>query len=106
MKVGVCHIGLLIHDSHSLKAKRMVLRKLTDNLRNRFNVSVAEVGSNDLWQRAELGVAVVGTDASHVNSQLDNVLNFIESMHVAEVVSQEIELINVAVPLSEEGGIG
>lgn len=94
MVVGVCHIDLLIHDKQSLKGKRQVLKKLVDNVRNRFNVSVAEVGSHELWQRAELGVSVVGSDRAVINSLLDKVLNFIEGLHLVEIIDHQIELVN------------
>ncbi len=94
MVVGICHIGLLIHDSRSLKAKRQVLKKVVDNVRNRFNVSVAEVGSHDLWQRAEIGITMVGSDAATVNSRLDRIFNFIERLHMVEVIEHEMELMN------------
>lgn len=94
MVVGVCHISLLIHDSHSLKQKRQVVKSIVEKARGRFNASVAEVGSNDVWQRAEIGVSVTGNDRAFVNSVLDKALNFIENLHLAEVTGHEIELIN------------
>jgi len=94
MVVGVCHIGILIHDNRSLKGKRRVLKKVMENVKNRFNVSVAEVGSQDLWQRAEIGVSAVGSDGSVINSLMDRILNFIEGLHVVEIVEHDIELIN------------
>lgn len=94
MVVGVCGISLLIHDSQSLKDKRQVIKSLQEKVRNRFNVSVAEVGSNDVWQRAELGVAAVGNDRAFINSVIDKVVNFIEDLHVAEITDHRIEIIN------------
>lgn len=94
MVVGVCTVTLVLHDSHSLKDKRQVLKSVIEKVRNRFNVSVAETGSNDLWQRAEIGIAAVGNDKAFVNSVLDKVMNFIEGMHLAEVTDSGIELLN------------
>lgn len=94
MVVGVCTVTLVLHDSHSLKDKRQVLKSVIEKVRNRFNVSVAETGSNDLWQRAEIGIAAVGNDKAFVNSVLDRALNFIEGMHLAEVTDSGIELLN------------
>lgn len=94
MVVGVCTLTLVLHDSHSLKDKRQVLKSVIEKVRNRFNVSVAETGSNDLWQRAEIGIAAVGNDKAFVNSVLDKVMNFIEGMHLAEVTESGIELLN------------
>lgn len=94
MVVGICRISLIIHDNQSLKGKRQVLKSIVEKVKNRFNVSVAEVGDNDLWQRAELGVSAVGNDRAFINSVLDKVMNFIENLHLAEVVDHNIELIN------------
>lgn len=94
MVVGVCTVTLVIHDSHSLKDKRQVLKSVIEKVRGRFNVSVAETGALDLWQRAEIGIAAVGNDKAFVNSVLDHVLNFIEGMHLAEVTDSNIELLN------------
>lgn len=95
MVVGVCHITLLIHDKCSLKEKRKVLKGLLEKVRNRFNVSAAEVGSHDLWQRAEVGIAAVGGEEAFVNSTVDKVLNYIEGLHVAEVASHDIEFMHL-----------
>lgn len=94
MVVGVCGISLLIHDAHSLKGKRQVIKSLQEKVRNRFNVSMAEVGDNDLWQRAELAVAAIGNDRAFINSVIDKVVNFIENLHVAEIIDHRIEIIN------------
>jgi hypothetical protein len=72
-----------------------VRRKLVERLRAKFNASVAEVGGNDLLRRLELGISVVGNDHAFVNSCLDNVLNHIEAMQLAEVVETDIEILNV-----------
>lgn len=94
MVVGVCHIGLLIHDNRSLKGKRQILKKVLERVKNRFNVSISEVGSHDLWQRAEIGLTVVGNDGAFVNSQLLKVLDFIENLHIVEIANHDIELTN------------
>ncbi len=95
MVVGICHITLLIHDNRSLKGKRKVVKGLAEKVRNRFNVSVSEVGSNDLWQKAEIAIACVGSDKAFVNSQIDKALDFIVELHTAEVIDHRIELINL-----------
>ncbi|MBI5642426.1 MAG: DUF503 domain-containing protein [Deltaproteobacteria bacterium] len=94
MVAGICSISLIIHESHSLKDKRMVVKSIVEKVKNRFNVSIAEVGDNDVWQRAELGIAAVGNDRAFVNSVMDKVMNFIENLHLAEVIDQKIEIIN------------
>ena len=94
MVVGISTVTLLLHSSHSLKDKRQVLKSVIEKTKNRFNVSVAEVGGNDVWQRAELGIAAVGNDRAFVNSVLDKVLLFIEGLHLAEVTDSTIEIVN------------
>jgi uncharacterized protein YlxP (DUF503 family) len=95
MVVGTLRIEFRIHDNHSLKGKRKVVRSMVDKVRHRFNVSVAEVGSNDNWQRIELGIATVGNDRRHIDSSLGNVLAFLESLYLAELISTESEIVNL-----------
>lgn len=95
MVVGICHLDLRLREGRSLKAKRKILRSLIDRTRERFNAAVAEVGGNDLWQRAEIGVAVVGNDARHVQSMLDTIVRFVASSVVpGEVVRRDVEVIH------------
>ena len=94
MIVGVCRVSLLIPGASSLKAKRQVLRKIKDRVKNQFHVSIAEVGNHDLWQRSTLGISVVGTEGPYINSFLDKILNFIDRLYVAQIVDHDIELIS------------
>lgn len=93
MIVGLCTIELYIPDGHSLKAKRQILLSLKDRLRRKFNLSVAEVGEQDLWQKAVLGMACVANEGAHVNSVLDQALNLVRSVPVIEVLNHRIELL-------------
>jgi uncharacterized protein YlxP (DUF503 family) len=93
MFVGVARITLQITDSGSLKSKRQVLRRITDRLKARFNVSVAEVEDQDLWQRATIALAVVSADRQHVDEQVQKMLHFVEEMYVAPLVSRELEIL-------------
>ncbi len=95
MVIGVCKLDLRIPENHSLKEKRHVLRKLIDRVKTRFNVAIAEVGDNDLWQRAQMGFCTVGNDRRHINSSLDKVIYFIEQMNLVEMVNSEIEIISL-----------
>ncbi len=70
MPIAYCTLELFLPYSHSLKEKRMVLRKAQDRLRARFNFSIAEVGYQDLWQRAKLAAVTVGSD----NAVLERVM--------------------------------
>src|SRR5437870_5668064 len=90
MVVGVLRLTLYIHGAASLKDKRQVLRKVTDRLRSRFNVSVAEVGDNDIWQKAIIGIAAVANDHSFVNEVLDKCAR--DAGQIAEIVNREMEI--------------
>lgn len=94
MVVGICQIDLIIHNNHSLKGKRQVLKAIIERVKNRFNASAAEVGDNDVWQRSQIGLCVVGNDSSHINGILDKAINFIESLHLAEIIDHRIEIVN------------
>ncbi|MHB8421012.1 MAG: DUF503 domain-containing protein [Myxococcales bacterium] len=92
MVVGILRLSLLIPDAGSLKDKRHVLRKVIERVRARFDVAIAETGDNDLWQRAEVGVAAVGNDRRFVNEVLDKVAHFVEQMAVAPVLDRALEI--------------
>ena len=83
---------LRLAGSHSLKEKRRVVKSIKDMVKNKFNVSIAEVDMLDSWQWAALGVACVSNDSGFANSVLSNVVNFIDDMHFAELVDYEIEI--------------
>jgi uncharacterized protein YlxP (DUF503 family) len=90
MVVGVLRLTLYIHGASSLKDKRQVLRKVVDRLRSRFNVSVAEVGDQDLWQKAVVGIVAVANDHSFVNEVLDKCAR--DAGAIAEIVNREMEI--------------
>lgn len=104
MFVGVARLSLDIPASGSLKAKRQVVRRVTDRVKARFNASVAEVDENDLWQRAVIAISVVSNEKAHANEQLDKILHFIEEMYVAPVTGREIEILAFGDQLFSEGG--
>ena len=93
MIVGVCQVCLHLPEGHSLKAKRQVLSSLKTRLGQNFNVSVAEVGDQDLWQRATLGIACVANETRYVNQVLDKVLKVIRSNPRLELLDSQIELL-------------
>lgn len=93
MIIGLCTVELYIPDAHSLKAKRQVLLSLKDRLRDKFNVSVAEVDEQDLWQKAVLGIACVANEGKYVNQVLDQAVNLIRSVPLVELVQFRIELL-------------
>jgi uncharacterized protein YlxP (DUF503 family) len=97
MIVGVCRITLLVPGSHSLKERRMVLRRIKDRVRNTFNVAIAEVSEGDFkdsWQSAQLGFAVVANDKVFTQSVVQKVLGFIDGLGVAKLVDDEQDYID------------
>ncbi|HEX9149290.1 MAG TPA: DUF503 domain-containing protein [Thermoanaerobaculia bacterium] len=79
----------------SLKEKRMIVRSLKARLRNEFEVSAAEVGSQDLLERAELAVAAVGPDQVPLDQLLQNILTFVEENLDGELLNYQNEFIHV-----------
>lgn len=92
MFIGVCTFEVHIPDSGSLKTKRQSLRSLKDRIRNKFNVSVAEIEDNDLWQKATLAVAAVSNDMTHLNQTLDHVLDVVRAVPELDLIDHHIEL--------------
>ena len=95
MHVGVCRLMAHLPESNNLKAKRQVARSLITRISNQFNVSVAEVDDNDLWQRLTLGICCVSNDAAHANEMLSRVVAFVEEFRGDLVVlDYETEIIS------------
>ena len=94
MHIGVCTIWLTIPDSYSLKQKRKVVKSITDRLKNRFNIAIAEVDELDRHQQAVLGVVSVSNDKRHLNRVLSYVVNFVEDALLAELTDYEIEILS------------
>jgi len=92
MTIGVLNILLEIPSAFSLKEKRRVLNSLKAKLKSKFNISVAEIGAKDIWNRAEIGVALISDDTSFCNEQLGKVIDFVNNQHDVVVldINQEI----------------
>ena len=96
MIVGCCKILFALHHVASLKDKRSITSRIRSRVRERFNVSIAETGENDIWQRAELSLATVGNDRRFVNSSLDKIVDYIEKLELAEIIDYSIEILNLS----------
>lgn len=95
MVLGVIKVELWIPGTTSLKGKRSVVKKIIERTRSRFNVTVAEVDKQDVYTRAVIGCAMVGSDQRYVNGALDRILDFVEGLAVAEILSETVEIINL-----------
>lgn len=94
MFVCVSRVTLDIPAAGSLKAKRQVLRRVTDRVKAKFNVAVAEVEDNDVLNRAVVAMSVVGNERAHVNEMMDKIFQYIDDMYVAPVSSRELEILS------------
>jgi uncharacterized protein len=95
MIVGAAVVEIHVHGSQSLKQKRGVVRSIAQRVRNHFNVSVAEIGGQDTWQRAVIGIAATGSDRRYVRGLLEKALAFVEDTHLAEVVGSDIDMLEM-----------
>ncbi len=96
MNVGVCKVKLRLPDNLSLKGKRQVVKSVTARLKNKFNVSVAEVEDNDLWQLATVGICFVSNDKRFTNEVLSKAVEFVvNSQGDYEMLDYEIEILAV-----------
>jgi uncharacterized protein YlxP (DUF503 family) len=96
MNVGVCKVSLRLPENMSLKGKRRVLKSVISRIRNKFNVAVAEVDDNDVWQLASIGICCISNNGRHTNQVLSRVVNFItDSRFEIELLDYEIEIISV-----------
>lgn len=93
MVVGILVVALAIPASNSLKDKRHVVKSILDNVRNKFNVSAAEIADLDLHRRAELGFACVSNDKVVVDRLLNKILDYVESNPECEVVDSSLEFV-------------
>jgi len=96
MHVGVCRISFRLPENGSLKGKRRVLKSITSRVANKFNVSVAEVDHNDVWQLATLGISCVSNDKRHANEVLSKVVDYItDARFEIEMLDYNIEILPI-----------
>ena len=92
MLVALCRFDLRIRGVGSLKEKRHVIKTLTASLRQKFNVAVAEVDHQDLWQRTAIGVSTVGGEAYHLRRVMHEVERHVERWHEVEIIDVNLSL--------------
>ena len=97
MSLGLCTVKLRLPENHSLKDKRRVLKSIVTRVRNKYNVAIAEMDDQDLWQLATLGIACLSNDAQQVDEVLSKVVDFItQSRFDIEILDYHIEIIPFA----------
>ena len=96
MNVGICKISLRLPENLSLKGKRQELKSITSRIRNKFNVSVAEIDDHDMWQLATIGICYVSNDRRYTNRVLSKVVDFVTGGRFeVEILDYEIEIIAI-----------
>ena len=94
MVIGVLKLQLTIPENHSLKGKRSVLKRIQSRVAHQFTVAVTECGDQDLWQSAVIGVSAVGTSSPVVEATLQNIVEFIDGMGLAQVGQCQSEILH------------
>ena len=87
MYVGLVKLALALPNAHSLKEKRMVIRRVKDRVRERLHVAINEVGALDVWQRAELGCAIPSSDRGKALELVDQVVREVMKASGGQVVA-------------------
>lgn len=93
MITGTCQFELRIYEAESLKGKRRVIKSIIEKLKFRFNISIAEIGLNDVWKSSIIGFACVSNKTAHVNETISKVISFVEGDSRVEIVNEIIEII-------------
>lgn len=94
MKIFMMKIKLRASWVHSLKEKRMIVRSISQKLKNTFNISVAEVEEQDIHQLIVIGIAGIGANFAQIDSTIENIIFFIEENTDAEIINIENEILN------------
>ncbi|EGY79349.1 protein of hypothetical function DUF503 [Peptoniphilus indolicus ATCC 29427] len=93
MVIVGCKVKLRIFSTNSLKEKRRILKSLIQKMQSKFkNISIAEVGDNDLWQSAVIGIAVVSNDSKHADKIINKCVDYIDVFGDVEIVEMDIEM--------------
>ena len=95
MNVGVCRVSLRFPENLSLKGKRRILKSITSRVAGKFNVAVAEVDNQELWQVATIGICCVSNNSRHANEVMSKIVDFIVSSRPdVEILGYEIEIVS------------
>lgn len=93
MIVGLLTLDLHIPAANSLKSKRMVIKSLIQKIKNKFNVSVAEVDAQNLWQRSVIGIAYVSNETVMINRVFEKIRTHVNNTHSVELINSDMEML-------------
>ena len=93
MVVGLLTLEIILPGSNSLKEKRLALKSIKDKVRNRFNVSIAEIDYQEKWQRTKLGIVQIGNDYGYIDKNLHSIFNLIDQYDLIEIVHHNLEFL-------------
>jgi len=93
MVVGVSSVEIFLPENHSLKDKRQAVKRIVEKTRTRFNISIMEIEQTNMWQRAKIGFSIVGVKKDHVDSFIENVYAYIESLYIGKIIDTRTEII-------------
>lgn len=91
MIIALTRLTLHLPENHSLKGKRKVIKGLIEKIRHRFDAAIAEVDDHDLWQKSQLGMALVSNDSQVLDARVNKIIQFIEDQHVVQVIDSQVE---------------
>ena len=92
MTIGLLQLEMLLHETRSLKDKRSVLSRIKNQVRNKFNVAIAELKYSDQWGRTLLGITTISNDGKIVQQILDDVETCIENQFPIQILNRKVEL--------------
>ncbi|MCF6247464.1 MAG: DUF503 domain-containing protein [Desulfobacula sp.] len=95
MVVGTGKIKLRLYDISSLKGKRRIVKSMINRIRNKFNISIAEIEYNDSHSWAQIGFSITGNDSRVINSKIDKVFNMADDMGLAQITDTQMEIIHL-----------
>jgi uncharacterized protein len=95
MWVGCCSLKFFLHGNYSLKEKRRITKSIKDRVKNKFNISIAEIGDQDVWQNLHLGIVAVGSDFKYLDGLMHKVAKSIDNMHLAEMTDCQIQTVQL-----------
>lgn len=93
MIIGICTCEIYIFNANSLKSKRSVVKSIIEKSKNRFNISIAEVGENDKWQKSIIAFSTISNDQRLVEETIEKVINFFDSYSEIEIMNIKREIL-------------